>query len=56
MLYSGFKNDILINRGRVMITIVTNKTIYFYNKKGIRFYFRVLTCILRHVEYEVVEY
>lgn len=38
-----------------MIVILTKKFAYFYDRKGIRFYLRILICKLKNEEYGVVD-
>ncbi len=35
--------------------VITETTIYFFNKKGIKFWLRILICKLKGIKYELLE-
>jgi len=35
--------------------VITNTTIYFYKRKGFKFYFRLIICKLKHIEYSLLK-
>ena len=35
--------------------VVTEKNVYFFERKGIRFWLVVLMCKLRGIEYDIIE-
>lgn len=36
--------------------VITETTIYFYKRKGLLFYFRIIVCKLKNIKYDLLEW